>query len=374
MAALNFAVDTGGTFTDLILDTGTGLRMFKASTTPEDPGEGVLDVFGAAADAMGLERTELLAHGRLLVHGTTHAINALVTGAMARTAFLTTRGHPDILLFREGGRRDPFDFSVPYPDPLVPRALTFEVPERVAYDGSIVEPLDESATLDLLERVRAAQVDAIGVSLLWSIVNPAHELRVGELIEARLPGIPYTLSHRLNPTPREYRRSSSTCIDASLKPLMTEYFDSLASRLAEAGFGGRLLIVTSQGGALDAADVAAAPIHCINSGPAMAPVAGRHYASAETASATAIVADTGGTTFDVSLVRGGRIPRTSETWIGPEYQGHITGFPSVDITSIGPGAGASPMSMRPACCRWDRRAPDRYRAPPATGGAARRPR
>ncbi|MDX6730938.1 MAG: N-methylhydantoinase, partial [Baekduia sp.] len=168
----------------------------------------------------------------------------------------------------------------------------------------------------------------------------ANELRVGELLDQHLPGVPYTLSHRLNPTLREYRRASSCCIDASLKPLMSGYLVSLERRLAAAGFTGRVMMVTSNGGVLDAADVAGAPIHLINSGPAMAPVAGRFYAARAGGHGAAIVADAGGTTFDVTLVRDGRIPRTRETWIGRVHQGHITGFPSVDVTSVGSGGGS----------------------------------
>jgi N-methylhydantoinase A len=337
---LTFAIDTGGTFTDLVVSAEPELRLFKSLTTPDDPVDGVLDVLRVAARDLGLPLEDLLARGELLVHGTTRAINALVTRTTARTAFLTSEGHPDILLFREGGRLEPFNFATPYPEPLVPRALTHEIPGRIAADGRVVRELDEPAVIATLGRLRDMEVEAVAVTLLWSIVNPEHELRVGLLIEEHLPGVPYTLSHQLNPTLREYRRASSTCIDASLKPLMTDYFSSLERRLEDAGFRGRLLIATSQGGMLDAGEVARSPIHSINSGPSMAPVAGRHYAHSEMGSDTVIIADTGGTTFDVSLVRDGHIPRTRETWIGPVHQGHITGFPSVDVTSVGAGGGS----------------------------------
>jgi N-methylhydantoinase A len=178
-------------------------------------------------------------------------------------------------------------------------------------------------------RLAELEVEAVAVCLLWSIANPAHELRVGELLDAHLPGVPATLSHRLNPTLREYRRASSASIDASLKPIMTGYLGSLEARLRDAGFGGRLLLVTSNGGVLDATQVAQAPIHVIRSGPAMAPVAGLHYARQEAGTDTVVVADTGGTSYDVSLVRRGRIPWTRETWLGAEFES-MTGFPSID--------------------------------------------
>ena len=333
-------VDVGGTFTDLVLEDGDGFRLFKAPTTPEDPVRGVLDVLSGAARARGLGRDALLGACEMFIHATTRATNAVLTGTTARTAFLTTEGHPDVLLLREGGRIDPFDNTVPFPEPLVPRSLTFEVPERVLADGRVLKPLDEEATLGVIERVREKGVEAVAVCLLWSIVNPAHEERVGALLTQRLPGVPVSLSHRLNPSLREYRRASSTCIDASLKPLMSSYLRGLEARLREAGFRGRLLAVTSQGGVMEAGDLAATPIHSINSGPSMAPVAGRRYARADSTGETAIVADTGGTSYDVSLVRKGRIPWTRETWLGPRLRGHMTGFPSVDVRSIGAGGGS----------------------------------
>ena len=337
---MRFSTDTGGTFTDLVVEEDSGsLLVFKSPTTPDDPVRGILDAFAKAAQAMGIDRRTLLGQGEFFVHATTRAINSILTGTTARTAFLTTEGHPDILLLREGGRQK-FNLVQEFPEPYVPRSLTFEVPERIGQQGQVIRPLDEDAVIAIADRLGEKGVEAIAVCLLWSIANPAHELRVGELLEAQLPGIPVTLSHRLNPCLREYRRASSAAIDASLKPIMTGYLESLEDRLREAGFAGRLLIMTSNGGVLDAAQVAKAPIHVIRSGPAMAPVAGRHYAGFEAGADTIVVADTGGTSYDVSLVRRGRIPWTRETWLGAEFASHMTGFPSVDVRSIGAGGGS----------------------------------
>jgi N-methylhydantoinase A len=339
---LRFAVDTGGTFTDLVVEgSGPLLRFYKRPTTPTDPVEGLLDVLGAAAADHGLPRQELLAKGDLLVFGTTRATNAVVTGTTARTALLCTQGHPDVLLFREGGGRTTlFDYTQEYPAPYVLRSLTFEVPERILSDGSVSVPLDEDAVRALVAELRRREVEAVAVSLLWSIVNPGHERRVGELLAELAPELPVTLSHALNPSLREYRRASSAAIDASLKPLMTRFFRELEGRLRDEGFAGRLLIMTSAGGVLDAAEVAEQPIHSIGSGPAAAPVAGRHYASLDAGFDTALVTDAGGTTYDVSLVRRGRIPWTRETVVGDPTYGYITGFPSVEVRSVGAGGGS----------------------------------
>lgn len=337
---MRLACDTGGTFTDLVVEAEGRLRMYKASTTPSNPVDGVLNALALAAADAGEPLDRFLARGETFIHGTTRAINAILTGHTARTAFLTTEGHPDILVIREGGRIEPFNFTVPYPEPYVPRALTFEIPERIDAAGAVVTPLDEDGVRRVIERLHENDVEAVGVCLLWSIANPAHERRVGELLAEHLPDVPFTLSHQLNPTLREYRRASSTCIDASLKPLMRSYLHSLTGRLREAGFTGRVLMVTSQGGIMDVDDVAEAPIHAIGSGPAMAPVAGRHYAARDAEADTAVIADTGGTSYDVSLVRQGSIPWTRETWLGQRFRGHMTGFPSVDVKSIGAGGGS----------------------------------
>ena len=151
---MRFACDTGGTFTDLIVEDDDGsLTMYKASTTPSDPVKGVLEALTLAAEDRGLALADLLAQGDMLIHGTTHAINAIITGNTARTAFLTTAGHPDILMLREGGRIEPFNFTAPYPDPYVPRALTFEVPERINSAGNVYTPLDEGAVVEIIARL-----------------------------------------------------------------------------------------------------------------------------------------------------------------------------------------------------------------------------
>jgi N-methylhydantoinase A len=341
MSGLRLAIDTGGTFTDLIVeDERGGLTFFKSPTTPSDPVQGVLQVLRVAAQGHGTSFADFLGGSASLLHGTTRALNAVLSSQTARTAFLTTAGHPDVLLYREGGRSDPFNFTREFPEPYVPRSLTWEVPERIGADGSVVLALDEERVCSIAREVAAREVEAIAVCLLWSPINPAHEKRVGQLLKDHLPAIPVTLSHELAPMLREYRRASAAALDASLKPLMSDYLGRLEGALREEGFGGRLLIVTSNGGVLDSHAVAAAPILAINSGPSMAPVAGLHYARHHAGTSTAVVADTGGTSYDVTLVRDGHIPRTRETWLGTRFYGHMTGFPSVDITSIGAGGGS----------------------------------
>jgi N-methylhydantoinase A len=332
------AVDTGGTFSDVVLtDEHGGVWVDKAVTTPTRIFEGVGAALEHAAGRVGLDARGLLSDTEVFVYGTTRSTNAIITGDTAPTAFLTTEGFPDVLTLREGGKHNPFDFRRSYPRAYVPRRLTFEVPERVAADGSVRRPLDEERTRALIRSLPGLGVEAVAVSLLWSIANPVHEERLGELLEEEAPGLPYTLAHRLNPIIREYRRASSTAIDASLKPLMAAHLDEMARDLRAAGFGGQLLVVTSFGGVLEVDDVAARPIYSVNSGPSLAPNAGRLNAPAER---DLIVCDMGGTSFDVSVVRDGYVKFTREAWLGEPFIGHITGLSAVDVRSIGAGGGS----------------------------------
>lgn len=338
---MRFASDTGGTFTDLVVEDDDGrITMYKSPTVPSDPVQGVLGALELAAQERGLDLPEMLGRADMFIHGTTHAINAIVTGNVARTALMVTQGHRDILVFREGGRVEPFNHSVPFPKPFIPRALTFELPERIIYNGEIRTALDEEAVIATLKQLAEQKVEAVAVCLLWATVNPAHEIRVGELIEQYLPGIPYTLAHEINPTLREFRRASSAAIDASLKPLMGKYLGGLTDRMRDAGFAGDIMVLTSGGGMVEAGEVAMAPIKVINSGPSMAPVSGHFYAALEGEEKNVIVADTGGTTYDISLVRDGMVPMTRELWIGQPLLGHLVGYPSVEVKSVGAGGGS----------------------------------
>ncbi|MGE0483788.1 MAG: hydantoinase/oxoprolinase family protein [Gammaproteobacteria bacterium] len=335
------SVDTGGTFTDVVVTDERGrFTVGKALTDKKRAFASIAAGLAVAAEELGLEVPALLAETSVFLYGTTRGTNGIVERKIARTAFLTTQGFPDILLLKEGGKSEPHNLRMEYPDPYVPRRLTFEVPERVNAEGGIETALDEAAVRELLAGFPARGIEAVAVCLLWSIANPAHELRVGELIAECLPGVPYTLSHQLNPILREYRRASSTAIDASLKPLMQEYLTTLESDLRAAGYANDILVSTSFGGVMHLADVVKKPIFLVKSGPAMAPVAGQAYVEAEGLPSDIIVCDAGGTTFDVSLVRDGEVEFSRDTWLGPQWTGDNLGMASVAVHSIGAGGGS----------------------------------
>ncbi len=333
--------DTGGTFTDAVIADDTGIvAIGKALTTPQRIFEGMRGAVDAAAETLGIAGAALLARSDMVIYGTTRATNAIVTRGTAKTAFLVTKGFRDTLVFREGGKFDPHDYSYDYPPPYIPRRHTFEIDERIDAEGQVAAALDQRQARAVIAGLKAQGFEAVAVCLLWSIANGAHEEAVAALLEEILPGIPYTLSHRLLPILREYRRASATAIDASLKPLMQRHLTQMEADLRDAGFAGEILISTSAGGCQHVAEVASRPILTLKSGPAMAPVAGKAYLAIEQRGQDAIVCDTGGTTFDVGLVRDGALVYTRDSWLGRRWLGHMVSMSAVDVRSVGAGGGS----------------------------------
>lgn len=335
------SADTGGTFIDVVVQDATSKQVIgKSLTTYDRVFRGMSNAIEVAANELGLSAKALLADTDLFIYGTTHATNAIVTRNIAKTALLTTAGFEDVLVLKEGGKQDGYDFSHQYPDPYIPRRQTFGVEERINAEGEVVTELNEAALVETLTAIRDAGYEAVAVSLLWSVVNPAHELRVAELLAEIAPSLPVTVSHQIAPIIREYRRTSAAAIDASLKPLMQKHFKQLELDLREFGYEGAILVSTSMGGVMNIEEVIESPIHTARSGPSMAPLAGLNYSLLEGLGGDMIVCDTGGTTFDVGLSRDGAVVHTRDTWIGPEWEGDLLGISSVDIRSIGAGGGS----------------------------------
>jgi N-methylhydantoinase A len=340
----SISVDTGGTFTDLVLVEGEDIvGLFKAATTAHDLFSGIEAALTLAAADVDRDVGALLAATDSFIYSTTHSTNAIIEGKTARTAFVTTRGNRDILLYREGGKDQPHNLAMPYPPPYIPRRLCFEVTERVLSDGTVAVPLVDREVMELIERLRACDVEAVAVCLLWSMVNPSHEQRVCELIRAELPSVAISVSHEVNPIVREYRRGSATAIDASIKNLMYGHLNDIEEKLRARGFRGTPLMVTHvSGGVMSLSEMCKRPIQTVDSGPSLAPIAGIVFAgtAGEADDGDILVIDTGGTSFDVSLAHRGRAVYTREKWLGERWYGHMTGLPAVDTRSLGAGGGS----------------------------------
>lgn len=336
------AVDIGGTFTDLIsVDDEGNITIAKTPSTPPTFADGIFNGLDEICQAYGISLKDYLEQcssfvGGAFIHGSTVATNALVEGKTAKVGLICTKGFRDVLLMREGGKDNPFNWRVDYPEPYVPRRLTLGVTERINAEGEIEVPLNEDEVRQVISELKEENVEAIAVALLWSFINPVHELRIGEIVKEEWLGLPFKLSHQVNPIIREYRRTSSTVIDASLHPIVSRYLADLDDRLAKAGYKGSLSIITATGGFMPVSEVKERPIYTVGSGPAVGPVAGLALAKMETGHDSCIVTDLGGTSFDVSIVTEGNIPRSRETKIDST----MLGIARVDTKSIGAGGGS----------------------------------
>lgn len=331
--AYQVCIDIGGTFTDCLVSAANGeISIFKSPTTPGEFEKGFINVLHVAAEGYGLAPAEFMRQIDLVVHGSTVSTNALVERKTVKVGLVLTAGHQDILVLREGPRKGAFQWRLNYPDPYVPRHLTRTVGGRIDARGRELQPLSAEDVRQAAADFRGLGVEAIAVGLLWSVVNPAHELAVRDMLAAELPGIPITLSHEINPMPREYKRIIAAAIDASINPIVRTYIEKLKLALDEAGFGGELLLANCVGGMMPLAEMIRKPIYSVMSGPTLAPMA----ALALSDEPDIIVGDMGGTTFDVSALRDHQIIVTPDSMIHDDS----LGIPKVDVRSVGAGGGS----------------------------------
>ena len=254
-------------------------------------------------------------------------------GKHATVGLICTHGFRDILTLREAPRKPPFRWRLTYPEPFVPRIRTRGVRGRIDAAGAEHTPLEEDDVLAAVEDFRKLGVEAVAVCLLWSVVNGSHERRVGEIVQGAWPEVPVTLSHRLNPIAREYRRAVSAAIDAALRPVVSAYVHALDRGLRESGYGNELMIANCLGGMMPPDEIAERPIYSVMSGPTLAPVAAKRLADAP----DLVVVDMGGTSFDVSAVRDGQLVISPEAML-TEFD--MLGIPKVDVRSVGAGGGS----------------------------------
>ncbi len=259
-SAYRIAVDCGGTFTDGILLSDTHeVWVAKADSTPDDPTIGVVDCISRLASQVDLSLSGLLAAAKTIVLGTTLATNIVATRTGARTGAITTRGYRDRLSFLHvaksdlGGDRkataaELFSFRSDYPRPLAPRHLVAEVEERLDFRGHVLTPLRDEDARQAVLYLKRKEVEAIAVNLLFSHLNPDHELRVEQIIREEYPEAYVALSSRVLPTIGEVGRWSTTMFSAYVAPRTTEFVKGISAHLEQNGFTGALAFMQGNGG------------------------------------------------------------------------------------------------------------------------------
>lgn len=334
----NLGVDIGGTFTDVVLETGGAMFSTKVLTTYAAPEEAILDGMAQVCAKAGIAPERLTR----IIHGTTLATNALIERRGARTAFITTEGFRDVIEMRTESRFEQYDLNLTLPLPLIPRNDRLTVRERVDASGSVLNPLDRAEVEALADTLGGYASVAVG--LLHSYLNPAHERLIREVIAARHPGLSVSISSDVSPQMREYERFNTTCANAYVKPMMQSYLGRLRQRLAEAGADCPVFLMHSGGGIISIDAAAEYPVRLVESGPAggaiFAADVARRYGLTRVLSF-----DMGGTTAKICLIRNGT-PKTARVFeVARSYRfkkgsGMPISIPVIDMVEIGAGGGS----------------------------------
>ena len=342
---IRIGVDIGGTFTDIVARSDDGsVFIEKVLSSTEDYSiaivEGVRRLLRRAQAEAGAVQE--------VVHGTTVATNAILEKKGAHTGLVTTRGFRDVLDIRNSRRPEMYNLAWVKPPALVERYLRLEVDERLDAEGEVLRPLQEAGVQRIAERFRREKVESVAVCLLHSFTNPAHERRVGDLLRAALPGVSVSLSCDVLPEAKEYERTSTTVINAYVRPVVERYLTRLAERLAGEGVRAPLLTMQSNGGIASARTAIERPINIVESGPA-AGVMGAVALGRRCGFDKIVTFDMGGTTAKAALVENGEVRFATDLEVGAGLSavsrlnkggGYALSTPSVDVAEVGVGGGS----------------------------------
>ncbi len=321
---MKIGVDIGGTFTDLVLSDNDNIRIYKLSSTPDDPSRAMLEGLRLLSDG-DLSRIAQVAHG------STVATNAILERKGAKTALITTAGFRDLLLIGRQNRPDLYALHPTLPPPLIPREQSFEIEERIGADGSVITPLNIAALDALLAQLAVAGYESVAVCLLFSYAHPDHEQRIRDrAVQLGLFSMgQIALSHEILPEFREYERASTTALEGYVRPVMNRYLGALESAIPSP-----LLIMKSDGGVISAGEARKRAILTALSGPA-AGVIGAHLIAKAAGFDNVITLDMGGTSTDVALIPGSPISRAESAIDGLPLRTRV-----IDIETVGAGGGS----------------------------------
>ena len=342
---LRIGADVGGTFTDvLLMDANGKIWTQKVPSTPLDFERAVLD-----ASKLLLRKAETSGDAvSQVAHGTTVATNAVLEHRGAKTALITTRGFRDVLELRRIRAPQIYDLFFDKPDILVERYLRFEVTERIAADGEVLVPLQEGDLEEIVLLMETEAVESIAVCFLHAYAFPQHEIAVGEILRARFPEVPISLSHEVLPERKEYERTATTVVNAYVQPIMRGYLGSMRAGLSKQEIEAPLHIMQSAGGLTPDDDAALRPVFMLESGPA-AGVLAAGFTARRMGVDNVITLDMGGTTAKASMVENGRIDYSPEYEVGSSLSivnrligggGELIRAPSIDIAEVGAGGGS----------------------------------
>jgi len=329
-------VDIGGTFTDcVVIDENGKINTFKELSTPEDQSIGLYNVIKKAAEYFDRSLEEFLGEAEIFAHGTTVATNTLLTGTGAKTGLILTKGFRDTIEMRRAHKDNIWDLFLKVAPPLVPRYLRLGVTERLDYKGDVVTPLVEEDVERICDEFIKEGVTAVAICTLFSYLNDAHERRIKEIVERRMPNAFVSRSSEVLPQIREYERQSTTVANAYVGPKLTVYLTNLEQKLKNDGLKKAFYVTASNGGMMTADTAIRHASATLLSGPA-AGASGAMFFAGLMNRPNLILMDMGGTSFDVTLINEGKVTLSTEG----EIAGYRVAKPMIDINTIGAGGGS----------------------------------
>jgi len=333
-------VDIGGTFTDVVLETGSERHSTKVLTTYAAPEDAIVEGMARVCEKAGVAPASVTQ----IIHGTTLATNALIERRGAKTALITTQGFRDVIEMRTESRFEQYDLNLTLPEPLLPRNRRYVVEERIGARGDVLIPIDRAEVEALADELGAAGYESIAVGLLHSYVNNGHERLIAEVLAERLPDVMVSISSEVSPQMREYERFNTTIANAYIKPLIKSYLGRLADRLRSEGAECPVFLMHSGGGIIDIETAANFPVRLVESGPAggavfAADIAARHGLD------KVLSFDMGGTTAKICLIKNctpktARVFEVARSYRFKKGSGMPISIPVIDMVEIGAGGGS----------------------------------
>jgi N-methylhydantoinase A len=338
-------IDIGGTFTDIVFIGSDGVVIVnKVSSSVGNYAEAIIAGVAETMAAHSIAPGDILE----IMHGTTVASNAILEHKGARTALVTTKGFRDVLEIRNLRMPRLYELGWEKPPVLVRRKLRLEADERMSAAGDVLVPLASQDVDRLVGELSELDVEAVAICLLHSYANPLHERMLRDAIRERLPRLILSVSSDLLPEAKEYERTSTTVVNAYVKPIIAKYLDTLQAEFKRIGIGAPLLLMQSNGGLISAAVAAEMPVNIVESGPA-AGVVGAQRLAQRSGEAKVISFDMGGTTAKASVVEDGMVSRSDEFSVGGGIMigsrlmsggGYVLKVPAIDLAEVGAGGGS----------------------------------
>ena len=331
-------IDAGGTFTDFVLaDKSGNIKIYKTPSTPDDPTKAIEDGLKIISEDLEINPSDIISQSDLCINGTTVGLNALIQHKGSPVGLICTEGHEDSIEIRLGHKEDGYRYDPDYPPAVMlsPRFLRKGIRERILSNGKVKISINEDDVREACKIFVDEGVSSIAISFIWSILNPSHEIIAEKIVREMMPNAFITVGSRLYPQIREYTRTSTAVTNAYLSPTLKSYVSAINEYFISLGGENNVRYFQSNGGLATGDVMTDRSVYAINSGPASAPIAGLSIANPFKYK-NVITVDMGGTSFDITLTKGGSTNLNKNV----DFLRYRIGVPMIQVETLGAGGGS----------------------------------